>query len=85
MRPTIIPTKASPFTTATATGRSAAGNSALWGCNAENSNSDFIAAHVSGEVARVTLERSYHVATLDHDKDLIEEEAVAFAQKVATA
>jgi hypothetical protein len=28
------------------------------------------------------LERSFHVATLDHDKDLIEEAAVAFALKV---
>lgn len=46
------------------------------------SNSDVLAAGVSGPVERVTLERSYHVATLDHDAELIEREAVAFAQRV---
>ncbi|QGG94668.1 alpha/beta hydrolase [Actinomarinicola tropica] len=45
-------------------------------------NSDHLAAHVGGEVERVTLERSYHVATLDHDKELVEEQAVAFARRV---
>jgi len=33
------------------------------------SSSDILAAGVSGPVERVTLERSYHVATLDYDKD----------------
>lgn len=47
-------------------------------------NSDFLAEHVGGEVERVTLERSYHVATLDHDKDLIEERAVEFARRVTS-
>ena len=46
------------------------------------SNSDFLAEHVTGPVERVTLERSYHVATLDHDKDEIESRAVDFARKV---
>jgi carboxylesterase len=46
------------------------------------SNSDHIAASVSGPVERVTLERSYHVATLDYDKELIEERVVDFATKV---
>lgn len=46
------------------------------------SNSDHIATTVSGPVERVTLERSYHVATLDYDKDLIEERVVDFAEKV---
>ena len=46
------------------------------------SNSDFLAEHVTGPVERVTLERSYHVATLDHDKDEIERRAVEFARKV---
>ena len=32
-------------------------------------NSDILAAGVAGPVERVTLERSYHVATLDYDKD----------------
>jgi len=41
--------------------------------------SDHLAASVSGPVERVSLDRSYHVATLDHDADLIEREAVAFA------
>lgn len=45
-------------------------------------NSDRIAAGVTGPVERVTLERSYHVATLDFDKELIEREAVAFAERV---
>lgn len=43
---------------------------------------DYLASQVSGPVERVTLERSYHVATLDYDKDLICEQAVAFASKV---
>jgi carboxylesterase len=45
-------------------------------------NSDILAAAVSGPVERVTLERSYHVATLDFDKELIFERAVEFARKV---
>jgi carboxylesterase len=46
------------------------------------SSSDILAAGVSGPVERVTLERSYHVATLDYDKDEIERRAVEFANKV---
>ncbi|MBA2282362.1 MAG: alpha/beta fold hydrolase [Acidimicrobiia bacterium] len=45
------------------------------------SNSDHLAAAVGGAVERVTLERSYHVATLDHDADLIEQRIVEFAAK----
>ena len=45
-------------------------------------SSDYLAARVSGPVERVTLERSYHVATLDYDKDEIERRAVEFARKV---
>jgi carboxylesterase len=48
-------------------------------------NSDALAEAVSGPVERVTLERSYHVATLDHDKELIEELAVAFARRAVGA
>ncbi|MCB1016182.1 MAG: alpha/beta fold hydrolase [Acidimicrobiales bacterium] len=48
-------------------------------------DSDHLAAHVSGPVERVTCERSYHVATLDYDKGLIEERAVAFADKVTAS
>ena len=48
--------------------------------------SDHLAARVSGPVERVTLERSFHVATLDHDAELIETAAVEFARKsTATA
>jgi carboxylesterase len=45
-------------------------------------SSDVLAAKVSGPVERVTLERSYHVATLDYDKAEIETRAVDFARKV---
>jgi carboxylesterase len=44
--------------------------------------SDALAAAYGGPIERVTLERSYHVATLDYDKELIFDRAVAFAQKV---
>jgi carboxylesterase len=46
-------------------------------------NSDVLADAVSGPVERVTLERSYHVATLDYDKDLIVERVLTFARQVA--
>lgn len=45
-------------------------------------NSDYLAAHVGGPVERVWLERSYHVATLDYDRDEIESRSVAFAKQV---
>ncbi len=48
-------------------------------------SSDLLAASVGGPVERVTLERSYHVATLDFDRALVEERAVAFARRVAGA
>jgi carboxylesterase len=41
-----------------------------------------IAAAVSGPVELLRLARSYHVATLDYDKDLIAERAIAFARRV---
>jgi carboxylesterase len=44
--------------------------------------SDRVAAGVSGPVERVVLERSFHVATLDYDRDLIERSAVDFARRV---
>lgn len=46
------------------------------------SDSDAVAAAYGGPVERVMLERSYHVATQDYDKDIIFEGAVAFAQRV---
>jgi carboxylesterase len=48
-------------------------------------DSDALAVAVSGPVERVTLERSYHVATLDYDRELVAEHAVAFARKVTSA
>jgi carboxylesterase len=45
-------------------------------------DSDILARSVAGPVERVALERSYHVATLDHDRDLIVERSLAFARKV---
>src|SRR4051812_4125862 len=47
------------------------------------SASDHLAGIVNGPVERVMLERSYHVATLDYDKGVIEERAVAFARKLS--
>lgn len=47
--------------------------------------SDYLAAEVSGPVERVTLDRSYHVATLDFDKGLIAERAVEFVCKLVGA
>ena len=46
------------------------------------SHSEHIAASVTGPLERVTLEHSYHVATLDHDAELIQERAVEFARRV---
>ena len=47
--------------------------------------SDRLATSVSGPVERVTLERSYHVATLDYDRELIERSAVDFALRVTSS
>jgi carboxylesterase len=47
--------------------------------------SDALAAAYGGPVHRVTLERSYHVATLDYDRALIHTEALAFARRVTGA
>ena len=49
------------------------------------SNGDFLASRVSGPVERVTLARSYHVATIDYDRDEINARAVEFAAKVFTS
>lgn len=42
------------------------------------SSSDFVAERVSGPVTRVRLERSFHVATIDYDAQLVEQRTVAF-------
>jgi carboxylesterase len=46
-------------------------------------DSDHLAGTVSGPVERVWLERSYHVATLDYDRDIVVERSLAFARKVS--
>jgi len=48
-------------------------------------SSDALAAGASGPVERISLERSFHVATLDHDAKLIEDRASAFVADVAKA
>jgi carboxylesterase len=46
------------------------------------SNGDLLVASVSGPAERVWLERSYHVATLDYDRDEVEERVTAFVTGV---
>lgn len=46
------------------------------------SASDHLAATLGGPVERVTLERSYHVATIDLDRDLIVERITEFVARV---
>ncbi len=48
-------------------------------------SSDILAAGVKGPVERVSLERSFHVATLDYDKDEIESRTVAFVAGVLSS
>jgi len=48
-------------------------------------SSELLVARAKGPVEQVTLERSYHVATLDYDKDEITRRAVEFAAKVTVA
>lgn len=43
---------------------------------------EFLATTYGGTVERVSLERSFHVATQDFDKDLIIDSALAFAKRV---
>ena len=47
-------------------------------------NSDVLAEKVAGPVERIFLERSYHVATLDYDKNDIETAIVEFARRVTS-
>jgi carboxylesterase len=50
----------------------------------EPENSRLILDSVSStDVTEIVLERSYHVATLDHDAELIFDESVAFVRRVA--
>ncbi len=45
----------------------------------------YFASRVGGPVELVSLDRSFHVATLDYDSDLINERALAFVKLVTTA
>jgi carboxylesterase len=45
-------------------------------------NGDDLVARAQGAVERVWLENSYHVATLDHDADLVESLTLAFLARV---
>ena len=48
----------------------------------EPSNAAFILANVSSaDTTEVVLERSYHVATLDHDADIINQESIDFVRR----
>ncbi|MGE0879226.1 MAG: alpha/beta hydrolase [Acidimicrobiia bacterium] len=46
-------------------------------------NGDIVAERVNGPVERLMLERSFHVATLDYDKELLVAKAVEFATRIA--
>lgn len=50
-----------------------------------STSSERVERAVSGPLERVMLERSFHVATLDHDGAEIEQRSVAFLQKVLDA
>ena len=45
-------------------------------------NGDLVVASVAGPVERVWLERSYHVASLDYDRDEMEARTVGFVRSV---
>lgn len=47
-------------------------------------NGDILAASVSGSVDRIFLDRSYHVAPLDYDKDTVESAVLEFASRVTS-
>jgi carboxylesterase len=48
----------------------------------EPSNAAFILANVSSaDATELVLERSYHVATLDHDADIINQESIEFVRR----
>lgn len=49
----------------------------------EPANGDLVAATVSGPCERVWLDRSFHVATLDHDREEVEARTVSFVVGLA--
>jgi esterase/lipase len=44
--------------------------------------SDFLASEYAGTVERVVLERSFHVATQDVEKDTVNTKALEFAKRM---
>jgi carboxylesterase len=48
-------------------------------------NADYLAENYGGSVERITLKRSFHVATLDYDRAMVEAEAVRFGRWVTGA
>ena len=48
-------------------------------------NGDLLVASVAGPCERVWLERSYHVATLDYDRQLVEDRITEFVVSVTSA
>lgn len=44
--------------------------------------SDYLVEHYGGKIERIMLERSYHVATQDYDRQIIFEKTIAFVQGV---
>ncbi len=50
----------------------------------EPADSEHLAATYGGPVAHTWLERSYHVATRDYDRELVNTESVAFVAKVGS-
>ncbi len=50
-----------------------------------SSSGDVLAAGVSGPIERVWLERSYHVATLDYDAELVVARTVEFVNEVLSS
>jgi len=48
----------------------------------EPAQADFLQARYGGPLERVLLERSYHVATQDYDKQLVFDRTVEFALRV---
>jgi carboxylesterase len=48
-------------------------------------SADVFCARAGGPVERIDLDHSFHVATLDYDRGLIEQRAVEFAEKVTAS
>jgi len=51
----------------------------------EPADSEYLAGHHGGAVEHTWLDRSYHVATRDFDKDLVIDESIAFVERVGAS